>query len=387
MQSPGWAPTWAARPARSSVGQVLRDRSAELAVLLDQHVGEALGPALLGPLLPGVELLARLGGAAGHHHRADVLRLEHPERGVGEEVGALDELLAHPEVGLVGAEPAHRLGVGHPRHRPRHLDPDQLPHLGEHVLHQGDHVVLLDEAHLDVELGELGLPVGAEVLVAVAARDLVVALHAGHHQQLLEQLRALREGVPAARVEACRYDEVARTLGRGAGQRRGLDLDEVVPVEHVAGRLVDLAAQPERGSRAGAAQVEVAVLEPRLLTDLDVLVDRERQRRRGTQHHDVGGDDLDVAGREVGVLVAGLAGDDLAGDLEAELAAEAVGHGLVTHHDLDDAAGLAQIQERHSPVVATAGDPTGEGDGLSDVRGTQRAGVVGADHCCSLVMV
>ncbi len=32
----------------------------ELAVLLDQDVRQAAGAALLGPLLPGVELLARL---------------------------------------------------------------------------------------------------------------------------------------------------------------------------------------------------------------------------------------------------------------------------------------------------------------------------------------
>src|SRR3712207_7044962 len=49
----------------------------------------------------------------------------------------------------------------------------------------------LFRSHLDVELGELRLPVGAEVLVAVAAGDLEVALGAGHHEQLLEQLRAL----------------------------------------------------------------------------------------------------------------------------------------------------------------------------------------------------
>ena len=36
----------------------------------------------------------------------------------------------------------------------------------------------VDERHLDVELGELGLAVGAQVLVAEAARDLVVALEA-----------------------------------------------------------------------------------------------------------------------------------------------------------------------------------------------------------------
>ena len=36
----------------------------------------------------------------------------------------------------------------------------------------------LDEAHLQVELGELGLAVGAQVLVAEAAHDLEVAVEA-----------------------------------------------------------------------------------------------------------------------------------------------------------------------------------------------------------------
>ena len=39
-------------------------------------------------------------------------------------------------------------------------------------------VVVLDERHLDVELGELGLAVGAQVLVAEAAGDLEVAVEA-----------------------------------------------------------------------------------------------------------------------------------------------------------------------------------------------------------------
>ena len=39
----------------------------------------------------------------------------------------------------------------------------------------------------------------AQVLVAEAARDLEVALEPGHHQQLLELLRALRQRVEAAR--------------------------------------------------------------------------------------------------------------------------------------------------------------------------------------------
>ena len=184
------------------------------------------------------------------------------------------------------------------------VDADQLPERDQHLLGDREHVVLVDEAHLDVELGELRLPVGAEVLVAVAAGDLEVALHAGDHQQLLEQLGALRQGVPAAGLQPGRHQEVAGALGGRAGQRRRLDLDEVVAVEHVAGGLVDLAAQPEGGVGAGAAQVEVAVLEPGLLPHVDVVVDRERQRRGGAEHLDVVGDDLDLAGGQVRVGVA-----------------------------------------------------------------------------------
>jgi hypothetical protein len=57
---------------------------------------------------------------------------------------------------------------------------------------------LTDERHLDVELGELGLAVGARILVAEAARDLHVAADAADHQDLLEDLRRLRQRVERA---------------------------------------------------------------------------------------------------------------------------------------------------------------------------------------------
>ena len=75
------------QPGALGLGEVLGDRSAELAVVADEHVGQTPGAARAGPVLPGVELLARLGGAAGHHDGADVEvvgppsgRLEDPER-------------------------------------------------------------------------------------------------------------------------------------------------------------------------------------------------------------------------------------------------------------------------------------------------------------------
>ena len=77
----------------------------------------------------------------------------------------------------------------------------------------------------------------------------------------------------------------------------------------------------------------------------------------------------------------------VAGDRDAVLAAQAVRDALVADHDLGDAAGLAQVEEGHAAVVAAAGDPAGEGDGLAGVGGREGAGVVGADHeSCSLLM-
>ena len=101
-----------------------------------------------------------------------------------------------------------------------------------------DHVLDVDEGHLDVELGEVGLAVGAQVLVAEAAGDLVVALEAGDHQQLLEELRRLRQRVEGALLQAAGDEEVAGALGRRAGEDRRLDLEEALAVEELAHRRV-----------------------------------------------------------------------------------------------------------------------------------------------------
>src|SRR5690606_39809832 len=103
---------------------------------------------------------------------------------------------------------------------------------------------------------------------------------------------------------------------------RSLDLEVAARVQHRAGGLVGARAQPHDPGRLRAAQVEVAVLEPRLFPDLDVLVDREGQRRGLVEHLEPLGDDLDLARGQVGVLVALGAAAYLARDLDDELAAQ-----------------------------------------------------------------
>ena len=71
----------------------------------------------------------------------------------------------------------------------RDLEPEnRFPDMGEGALDHVQDVVLRHEGHLEVELGELRLPVRTQVLVAVTAHDLEVAVQSGHHQQLLVEL-------------------------------------------------------------------------------------------------------------------------------------------------------------------------------------------------------
>ena len=173
------------------LGDVFCYRASQFAVFADEDVGQALGSALFSPFLPSIELTARLGRAALHDDSANIIVLEHAERGVLEELGALDNLDIETQVGLVGAVQTHRIGVGHARNRRGNVVADERPQGLEDLFRQGDDILLVHEAHLDIKLGELRLAVGTEVFIAVAAGDLVVTLHAGNHQQLLEQLRRL----------------------------------------------------------------------------------------------------------------------------------------------------------------------------------------------------
>jgi len=97
----------------------------------------------------------------------------------------------HPEaqIGLVVAVLAHRLRVRHAWEGPRDLHAQDLaPERRDQLLHHREDVVLGDERHLQIDLGELPAADRGAVLVAEALDDLEVPLESGHHEELLEQL-------------------------------------------------------------------------------------------------------------------------------------------------------------------------------------------------------
>ncbi len=207
----------------------------------DRH--QAPGACPLGRLGQLVVGMARDPGHAGRGKPEDPAAgrqrvVEDAEPGAGRGVAEIVQFEPEPQIRLVGSEPVDRLAVGEAPERQvldRPVWHDGAADLDRHLLDPAHDVVLGHEAHLQVELGELRLAVAAQVLVAEAARDLEVAIHAGDHEQLLQLLRALRQRIDLAGLQPRRNDEVARALRCGLDEQRGLDLDEAGGVVRSSG--------------------------------------------------------------------------------------------------------------------------------------------------------
>ena len=269
----------AAEDGQLLLGEELRDRRAHLALLVVDEVGEPLRPPLLRELLE----LRQVAAAELLRHAQEphgLGALEDAELGAARHLGRVLELEPEARVRLVGAEAAVGLLERHPRERRLDLDPEALaPDARVHPLHHVVEELLVGEAHLDVELRDLLDAVGAEILVPEADRDLVVAVEAGDHRQLLQDLRALRQRVEAALLQPARDDEVARALGRRLEEDRRLDVEEAGRLHLAADDPDHLRAQADVALQLVAAQVEPAVAQAQRLVDV-LLVELERQRRR-----------------------------------------------------------------------------------------------------------
>ncbi len=371
--------------------QVLDDRRLQallvgLGDVVDLDVGQAAGTVDADELGVLVDLAAGEGVAARHAHRGDAAArgggaAEDLEGDVLHRVGDVGQFERDAQVGLVRAVAAHRLGVGHAREGRGQLDVHRLlEHVADHLLDQRGDLVLVHERGLEVDLGELGLAVGAQVLVAEALDDLVVAVVAGHHQQLLEELRRLRQGEELARVHARGHQVVARAFGRALGEHRRLDVDEAGTVEEAAEGHRGLVAQHQVLLHLRATQVDDAVGQAHRFRQV-LVVELEGRRGGGVEHLDVVAEDLDLARGQVGVLGAGRTAAHLPAHLEDELVAhrlgglEHVGTVGVAHH-LDQALAVAQVDEDHAAVVAAAVHPAANGDDLVEVGGGDFAAVV-----------
>ena len=131
--------------------------------------------------------------------------------------------------------------------------------------------------------------------------------------------------VEGAWLHAAGDQEVARALGRRAGQDRRLDLQEALAVHEPPNRLRDLVSKLDRVLHPLAAQVEVAVAKPHLLPNLSrEALDLER-RRLGIRHQRrLANANLELAGRQLGIDGLGSPAYHLAGDADDVLGPQPV---------------------------------------------------------------
>ena len=263
----------------------------------------------------------------------------------------------------------HSLGVAHARHGIGQVD---AQHLLEQVAHQPFHQLLdlrlIEERSLDVELGEFRLPVRAQIFVPKTAHDLIVALEARNHQQLLVNLRRLRQREKFSRMGAAGHQVIARALRRRLGEHRRLDVDEARVIEIVPHRARDPMPQQQSLAHFFAPQIDIAKAQPHLFADM--LVELKRQGLRTVQNLEFLAQHLDLAGLQVGIRGAGRPRPDHPGNLQHELIAHAFRHrehgGLVRiEYDLQQPLPVAQIDENDAAMVPAAMGPARDGDRLA----------------------
>ena len=191
---------------------------------------------------------------------------EDAELGLAGKIRDVNQFQAEAQIGGVVAKPFHRLVVGHPRQRQLELHAeDFLRQPGHQPIDHADDVLRGDERHFQVQLRELRLPIGPQVLVAKATGDLDIAVISGHHEDLLIKLGRLRQGIEMPLHHAAGHEVIAGTFRRASPQHGGLDLDEPLLVEVVAHRLDDAVAKKQRLLHLLPPQVDIAIFQSQIL--------------------------------------------------------------------------------------------------------------------------
>ena len=204
-------------------------------------------------------------------------RLKHAKFTGAEEIGQVDQLESKARVGFIRAIARHRFLILEARQRQLDIDIQRFfeQDLEEAFVHDA-HVFFFYKRHLDVDLCEVRLAIGTQVFIAEATGNLEIAIISREHEQLLKELRALRQREELARMHTAGHEVVARALRRALGENRGFDLEEILLIEVFTREKRDLMAHDEVFLHRWAAQIEITILQPQKLVCFAVVGDFKR---------------------------------------------------------------------------------------------------------------
>lgn len=152
----------------------------------------------------------------------------------------------------------------------------------------------------------------------------------------------------------------------------------------MAGGESDLRAQHDVGLHAGAAEIDIAVLEASFFADVDVVFHREGRGLGLVQDPELVDNNFHLAGGDGWIDGIGAALFDNAFDGDDVFVTDFFGagvHGGIGFHTEDglgDAGAIAQVDEDDAAQIATAVHPAHQEDALAFVGQTQGAAIVRA---------
>ena len=256
-----------------------------------------------------------------------------------------------------------------------------LEHVLDHALEHLTNFFFGEEGGFDINLGEFGLAVSAQVFVTEALGDLVVAVVAGHHQELFEQLRRLGQRKELAVMHAARHEVIARALRGAFGEHGSFDVNKTVFVQELAHFHGHAVTQHQVVLHVRATQVEHAVCQARSLRQV-LFVNLERGRDGLVQHDQLVAQHFNLAALQAFIGCAVRTGANQAFDLDTKLVAHVLSHlehvrSIRIADDLDVAFAVTQVDKNHATVVTPTVDPAAQAHGLANEGFGHQAAIVG----------
>ncbi len=232
---------------------------------------------------------------------------------------------------------------------------------------------LSNEAHFKIKLIEFARQtVCTRIFIAEARRNLEVAVETSNHQQLLILLRSLRQRVELAFMNTAWHEEVARTFRRRSRQDWRRELIKADFSHAATHRGNDLCAAHDVLVQRFATQVEEAILEANVFRVIRLAEYWQRQFLSCGQNFDLGCEDFNIAGRQVGIHR--FIGASLHFTIDANDPFTANGFSNLERwririsNNLSEAIMIANVDEEDATMVTDAMDPARQTDFRTNIR-------------------
>ncbi len=262
----------------------------------------------------GAHLIYHFSGSAkaAEYNCLHVLSLKRPEAAALHAVRGVRQRQINPQIRLVRSVPLHCVMEGNPlkgRFGSRMIRAVFCKNRRKHILQYRKYILLGGKCHLHIKLIKLSRrTVRPGVLIPEAGRNLEITVKAGGHQKLLKLLRSLGKRIKFPRMISGGHQIVSCTLGGGAGENGGGNLQEAM-LRHAFSQLRNyIATQNNAILDCRIAQIQIAVAQTcifvRLLGTVDLkgklVVAAFSQYLNGLRHY------LDIPRRQVGVFAGAL---------------------------------------------------------------------------------